>query len=397
MKILFVVTAYYPDGAGSGRSVRNLAEGAQKAGHEVVVVRLSKDGEKSETILNDVKIHALPIRNIYSLSGGKKKTAFKRFVWHFFDIMNPLAAWDMYKILKKEKPDIVNTNVIAGFSTSIYYAVKMRGIPLVHTMRDYYLMCPQNAMFKDGHNCPSVCGKCKPFFYVRRFAARQVDLFLSNSEFVAEHHRKYGFLPRKKPCVVQFNMNGDDTIAKPRSLTTQGPVKFGFIGRITESKGINILLEATQKLQTKDWELRIAGKGKDSYMKHLQSQHNDGRIHFLGFAEPDSFYNDIDILICPSLYGEPLPRVVYESYQAAVPVIVARTGGTPEIVDDEKTGFIYSANNSDELAHLMDKLASTPDLYKQMSENAAEKAKLFTCSRITESFFKHLEMVRPQK
>ncbi len=389
MKILFVIATYYPEGAGSGRSVRNLAEGMQEAGHEVVVVRLTDKKRKYTEILNGVKIYYLPIRNIYFFSKNKPHPT-KRMLWHMLDVFNPLAAWDFRKILKQEKPDVVNSSVIAGFSTSIFYITKMMKIRLVHTMRDYYLMCIQNGMFRDCGNCGKICMKCRPFFMFRKLAARNVDYFLGNSEFVVERHRKHGFLPQNKPCHVQWNMNEDDYIAQPRAFPEERTVKFGFIGRITQLKGIEILLEATTRLNLPNWQLVIAGMGNKDYINNIKNKYSTKNINFIGFAKPDDFYREIDILVCPSLYEEPLSRVIFEAYREALPVIAAATGGTPEIVEHGESGYLYEAEDMEKLKEYMEKLATKKEIYETMSREAAEKANPFTRSEALKSFERHL-------
>ena len=188
-------------------------------------------------------------------------------------------------------------------------------------------------------------------------------------------------------------MNPDDHIDSPKSYPKGRPVRFGFIGRITDTKGIDILLKAVKLLQTENWELKIAGKGNVDYIVQLKDIYKDNRIEFLGFTDPDAFYESIDVLICPSVYGEPLPRVVYEAYRAALPVIVSDRGGTPEIVDHGKNGFVYEGRDYKTLAVHMDTLASEPDLYDAMSAASAEKAKIFTCSHIVSEFTEQLEKV----
>lgn len=392
MKILFVISSYSTDGAGAGMSVRYLAEGVLKKGHQPVVMRLSRDNHYSESVENGVKIYHLPMRNIYTLRGAQRNVP-KRLVWHMIDMFNPWAAWDFYKILKKEKPDVINTSVVSGFSTSLFYVAKMAGVPLVHTMRDYYLMCPQNAMFKNGKNCETVCAACRPFKMVRTLSGRCVDMYLTNSEFVARHHKKFKALPAGKPCYTQFNMNADDVIAPPRKFPAGKKIVFGFIGRITETKGIEILLKAAQGLENDNWEIRIGGTGYKYYTDSLQQKFPDKRIVYQGHVDSGDFYGNIDILVCPSLYEEPLPRVVYEAYKAALPVIAARTGGTPEIVDDGETGFVYDARDTKKLAEHMNRLSSEPQIYEAMSRGAACKAEMFTASAISSEFISKLEEV----
>ncbi len=392
MKILFVVSVYYPDGAGAGTSVRHLAESLAREGHEVVVLRMTRDGRPRVETMNGVKIHYMQMRNIYGL--GARRNAFLRLVWHAIDIFNPLAAWDFYRVLRKEKPDVVNTSVIAGFSTSIFIVAKMMGIPLAHTMRDYYLLCPQNAMFRKGQRCETICASCRPFAEARKISARCVDMFLSNSAYVESCHKKYGAIPAGKPSYVQLNMNEDDWVSEPRVFPVDRPLHFGFIGRVHETKGVNIVLAAAMSMKIQNWKLTVAGPGDEGYISRLRQDYPDPRIDFTGYTEPVDFYRKVDVLICPSLFQEPLPRVVYEAYRAGLPVIAARSGGTPEIVDEDVTGFLYDAHDPQALAQIMDKMASGPDMYEQLSHGAAVKARLFTRSAVTKSFLGKIEKIR---
>lgn len=392
MKIIFVTAKYYPDGAGAGRSVHNLAGGVSQAGHEVVVVRLSDEKTPKQEMRDGVKIYHLPIRNIYGLNAERPINPLKRLFWHIIDSCNIGAARDLGAILDVEKPDIVNTNIIAGFSPSIFAEVKERDIKLVHTLRDYYLLCPQSGMFKNGKSCESICAPCKPFAMMRANSACHVDLFLGNSSYILERHKSLGAIGKAQNSAVQFNMNDDDKIAGPKKHE-QETIRFGFIGRLNKTKGLEVLLKASQSLRNDNWTLKIAGKGNADYTAKLKSQASDPRIEFLGHVPADEFYKDIDILICPSLYAEPLPRVVFEAYRAAIPVIAAHTGGTPEIIDEAVTGFTYDAHDVEALAALMDKLAADPALYETLSKGAAQKAKLFPKNVITTQFIAHLDNV----
>jgi glycosyltransferase involved in cell wall biosynthesis len=248
-------------------------------------------------------------------------------------------------------------------------------------------------MFKNGHSCKTICSSCKPFFSIRKQAAKQVDLFLANSAFVKDHHKKFGFLPENVPCEVQFNANTDDYIAKPKKFPNKRNFVVGFIGRVTQTKGIEVLLDAFSTLEEKNIELKIAGKGSPQYIEALQARVGDDRISYLGFTEPDEFYKSIDLLVCPSTYDEPLPRVVYEAYREAVPVIAAKTGGTPEIVDHGKTGFLYEAADVKTLSKLIANLCMDKEQYEMMSIAANNKAQEFKASTIADSFARKLEGV----
>lgn len=390
MKIMLVTAKYYPDGAGAGRSVYNLAKALKEKGDDVVVVSLAHDKDLKQETIDGIKIYRLPLRNIYWPSAAKT-SPIKRAIWHIIDTCNFRAAYDFDKILKAETPDIVNTNIIAGFSVLIFGAVKKRGINLVHTLRDYYLLCPQSGMFKNGKPCEKICGSCKAFTVPRKSAARHVDLFLGNSDYILRRHKALGFIQKSQHSAVQFNMNNDDIIAAPRRVIRNKTSRFGFIGRLSDTKGLEVLLQATKHLKVKNWSLKIAGQGDQKYIEKLRAINPDERIEFIGHTPTDEFFETIDTLICPSLYAEPLPRVVYESYKFARPVIAAKMGGTPEIIDEGISGVTYAANDDAALAALMDKISQHKDLYKTLSLGAAKKANLFTKSTIVDQYKTRLD------
>ena len=394
MKILFVISTYGPSGAGSGISVQNLAEGCAARGHETVVLCLLKDpdAEPFEETQNGVRVIHRKIRNLYPL-GVKNNPKWRKLLWHLLDIYNPFAAWDTYKILKSEKPDVVNTSVIAGFSTSIHWIARLLKIPTIHTMRDYYLMCKQNAMYPNGKTCETICASCQPFLKTRVITSNYVSLFLANSQYVLDQHIKHKALPPNVPSFAQFNMNAGNEIDKARKFPKNRPLRFGFIGRLAPSKGLENLIKAFAIADTKNAELKIGGYGQENYVEQLKEQAKGLNIEFLGRVKAQEFYRDIDVLICPSVYGEPLPRVVYEGYRYALPVIASNAGGTPEIVDEGKTGFVYPADDTNVLAKYIEDILNDATLYTTLSKGAVRKAKDFTQDVILDQFFRHVKNV----
>jgi glycosyltransferase involved in cell wall biosynthesis len=380
MNILYVVQNYYPeDTGGAGRSVQMLAEAMAKKGHQVSVARLTDQKVRDKYTHNGVTVYALPMRNIYYYypHAKKQKPAWMRMIWHAIDMFNPFALLDFSKLLNEVKPDVVNTNTLSGFSTSLFYITKWKGIKLVHTMRDYYLMCPQSSMYKNGCNCENICGSCKPFSIVRRLANKNVDVFLANSQFVLDHHRRHNMLPDTAKQYVQYNMNGYGDMGKVRTIDKTTPIRFGFIGNLIPTKGTDILIKATNKLESESWSLVVAGTGPDEFLNELK-QISRSNVSYLGWSSPADFYGKVDVLICSSTYQEPLPRVIYEAYKSGLPVIASDKGGNPEIIEDGITGYTYPAYDIENLAGLLKKfIEMSPEEYTRMSEQALRKAEYF--------------------
>ncbi|MBY9064151.1 glycosyltransferase family 4 protein [Sphingomonas yunnanensis] len=400
-RFLFAIRPYAPDqGGGSARSTQNLAEALLARGHEVHVVRLvPKDGVADARAAaaaagllapDRPTLHFHPIHNIYGpYDDTVHHGALQKAVWHAIDLHNPAAARDFRALVRAVRPDVVNTSVVDGFSTSIFAAATAEGAKLVHTMRDYYLLCSRSGMFRGGKPCERLCGDCTVHAAVRRRHARHVDLFLANSRFVADEHARYGAFPAGRPVLVQWNINDNPLVNTPRALPDDRIV-FGFIGRIAPTKGVENLLDAAimqRDAGGRDWSLDIAGDGDPAYLAQLRTRYGDDRIRFVGWTKAAPFYDSIDVLICPSTYNEPLPRVIYEGYGFALPTIAAASGGIPEVVEDGVTGLLYRPDDVATFASHMARFRAMPtDEYRRFSAAALAAATPFTADAVISTY-----------
>jgi glycosyltransferase involved in cell wall biosynthesis len=109
-------------------------------------------------------------------------------------------------------------------------------------------------------------------------------------------------------------------------------------------------------------------------------------------VSPDRLLAEIDVLVVPSIWHEPLGRVVLEAYAFGVPVIATCLGGTPEIVDDGETGLLFDPRVPGELAHTIGMLAADPSRTTAMGEKALGRSADFTPQRI---LAEHREVYAP--
>ena len=101
-------------------------------------------------------------------------------------------------------------------------------------------------------------------------------------------------------------------------------VTFGFIGRLTEEKGVDNLVRALAAVPPDRVRLLIAGRASDQEQQRLKAMAPGARIEFLGFIAPDEFYRQIDVVIAPSIWEDPGPLVVADAHAAGKPIL-----GTP--------------------------------------------------------------------
>lgn len=390
MKILLVNTLYYPNVLGGAeRSVQFLAEALARVGHEAVVVSAGWNRGIQVDEINGVKVYYVGLKNLYWPFSKKQNSALIKPLWHLMDTYNPLMAREVDRILAVEKPDVVHTNNLSCFSVAVWRTVKTRKLPLVHTIRDYYLLCPKSSMFSRGRNCEKQCTLCWLYSIPRRKYSELVDIVVGNSRFILEKHTSLGFFPRARAEVI-FNAYERETFGFQASVNRQPCVRFGYIGRLHPTKGVEVILEVVRMLPEGTWTLSIAGQGSPEYEKYLKESSLES-IQFMGFVRPEEFFPQVDVLIVPSLWHEPLPRTIFEAYVHGVPVIGSRRGGIPELIEEGKTGFLFDPDRPEELVKAMNTFIQKPELIDIMRDNCLEKAQEFVPGRIVEQYIQVYE------
>ena len=382
MKILLINNLYDPYILGGAeRSVQILAEALKKNGDQPVVVSANPDRGTRITYINDVKVYYTSIKNLYSFF--KKKEGFNPLLpfWHMIDTYNPWMAKKIGRIIDTAAPDAIHTHNLAGFSVSIWSEVANRKLPLIHTLRDYYLLCPRSTMFQNGKNCTTQCWYCWAYSLVKKRMSAYVDTVVGISSHILNQHRSRGYFEKTQAHKVIYNAYRKKYVFRCNGFEEGKPLRLGYLGQLKPGKGIQLLMQVFAELPVKDYELRIGGKGPDKFVHYLKNYYNMQNISFLEFVDPDSFFTNIDVLIVPSLWHEPLGRTILEAYAHGVPVVASDRGGIPEIVDAGKTGFIFNPDHPDTLVTILKKLKANPGLREGMGKNARGKSRDFLPER----------------
>lgn len=159
---------------------------------------------------------------------------------------------------------------------------------------------------------------------------------------------------------------------------------------VRPSKGISILLEATHLIENPDVHLVLAGHGFEPHFDEMKQSPMADRIHFIGHRQDvPNLMCMADIQVQPSISGEGLPRTIIEAMANATPSIVTTTGGSPELVEDGKTGYIVPVKDSKALAQAINKLATNKQACVEMGAAAQERLDKHFSSQVTVK--KHLE------
>jgi glycosyltransferase involved in cell wall biosynthesis len=190
LKIVLVSSLYAPFVMGGAEKVvQELAAALLEGGHQVVVVTSQQaEGQAAATsaVVDGVRVHYLPVRNIYRPFGTAEIDPVRKAIWHAIDTRNGSMGRAVGAIVESERPDVVNTHNIAGFSTAVWQAARNTGAAVVHTLHDQYLLCPKTTMFRGEKNCATRCLDCSVFSGPRRKATKDVDAVIGVSRFILD-------------------------------------------------------------------------------------------------------------------------------------------------------------------------------------------------------------------
>ncbi|TDA70346.1 MAG: glycosyltransferase [Clostridia bacterium] len=388
VKVLLINTLYYPSILGGAeRSVQFLAEALAGAGNDSVVVSTRPEPGIHMDWVNGVKVYYLGLRNVYWPFQGRANPGGLKPLWHAIDTFNLFMAHPLINILEDERPDVVHTNNLAGFSVAVWPLVRRYHLPLVHTIRDYYLLCPRSSMFNHGNNCERRCAACRVYAMPRRYLSSQVEAVVGISSFLLGRHLEAGYFPNALVRRVIVNAYEAPKTAGERALVKGArPLRLGYLGRLHPAKGVELLLSAVNEFKDGHVEVWLGGTGNIEYENHLRSRFSSSSIRYLGFVKPEDLLRQVDVLVVPSLWHEPLGRTVFEAYAYGVPVIAARRGGIPEIVEEGKTGFIFDPDRPEYLSRVIELFLENPRLTEQMKPTCLAKARDFEPGKILEQY-----------
>jgi glycosyltransferase involved in cell wall biosynthesis len=361
-----LVNSLYPPIAvgGAEKVVQKLAETLAQREHRVSVITLSPHGGRVEQIAG-ITVVRLPTDVPWPFGTSYKSIA-RRIRTKVKDRYSTTMRTRVRAVLSELRPDIVHTNSLLGFSVSVWDAARSLDLPIVHTAHDWYLPCMRSTMLRSGRICTKQCSACSLYTERRKSASARVSAFVGVSEFVRRAHLDCGFFTRTGVTTAIYNPRPALHAAAAPGLVHGGPLRLGFLGRIEAAKGVELLLATLRPLKA-DFRLHIGGVGNDELVARLKNQYSDQRFVWLGRVDPNEFYRQIDVLVVPSLWNEPFGLVIGEANSHGIPVVAARRGGIPEIVQDGRTGFLFNPDQPSELADIVVRLAADPSLVTLMS------------------------------
>jgi len=385
MRILMVQTFYYYRG-GDSTYMLSLSKLLEERGHEVVPFAMQHPmnlpSPYSRYFVSTVDFPEL-LRRRSPAAAWKVATR---------SIYNGEARSKIAALAEETRPDVAHFhNIHAHLTASIVAPLRSRRIPIVWTLHDYRLVCPNTSFLANGE----ICDRCLPNRFheamLRRCKKRslpasavamlatwydrlikipsRIDRFITPSEFLREKLIEGGFDPARVTTVPNFV---DLSVA--RGLPEKD--YFLYIGRLSEEKGLDVLIRAAARLD--QGRLVIVGTGpEEEALRRLAAELGAGRVEFAGYrsgAELARLLAESQFVVLPSRWYENLPYAVMEAFAASKPVVASRIGGVPEMIEDGVEGFLVPTGDEAALEAALRRMLGAREARLEMGRRGREKA-----------------------
>jgi glycosyltransferase involved in cell wall biosynthesis len=365
MKILHILNHFPPRQAGGAEiSAVRSCYGLLRQGHECSV--LSINSRLGEDIDRSYAFKGIPVREV------SYQHRLRSQVCQVFDFR---IYRRVMQELKQAQPDLVHVHNVSGTSLAPFVACRRLDIPVVATLHDLWLLCPNNMLYRgNGVLCdPAEPVKhCRECFHRydfwgdipwRRWVFAQivqnVRCFIAPSGRLRDLHVRAGYDSARFRVLkygIESNLFEMPMIETRLELDVNdfSSNRLVFAGAIAENKGIGTAIQALPLLikYIDDFRLLVAGDGEETLLAQLRP-YTPMSVNLLGkvpSGEMMNLYAMAGLTLMPSIIEENSPLVVYESLLAGTPVLGAAIGGIPELIEEGRTGYLFRPGDPADLA-----------------------------------------------
>ncbi len=385
MKILMCHKFHFLSG-GAERYLLDLRKGLSKLGHTVIDFSTqnvqNEHSDYSGYFVKGINFSEISThRPLYNIKAALN------FIYSFE------ARKNIERLIDDFKPDVAHIhNIYHHLSVSILDILRKRRIPVIMTLHDYKLVCPNYSLFIQGMPCErckrknyfnAFIHKCLKDSYMASILAcleayfcnifkiyeNSVDLFIAPSIFTKNKMIDFGIDAQKiyhLPYAIDLEYFMPDFENGKYIL---------YFGSLSHKKGVQTLLKSAAYL--KNFPIKIIGDGPQrAELEQFAHKERLLNVEFLGYKQRDElarFIRDALFVVVPSEWYEVSGLNIYESFASGKCVIGADTGGIPELIEDGHTGLLFRSGDSNDLVRKIFYLTQHPQRIKEWGRNAYSK------------------------
>jgi glycosyltransferase involved in cell wall biosynthesis len=310
------------------------------------------------------------------------------------EIDDPPISAAFERALDQVRPDVVHFHNLHNLGATLMDHVAARGLPAYFTTHNYWLICPRAYLLTDtsaicagpgdGSRCaacvgsPDVAGHQRRLAEIRSRAERGLTTILSVSDAVRRTLINAGY-PADLIDTVRQAMPHDAEIWEQtgrdrRPGRVAEDLTVAFLGSAYPHKGPQLLIEAAQRTRAR-LNVKILGEVPARFADQLNALDRRGVVELSGTFSPSEIgglLREVDAVALPSMWWDCAPLAAAECLAARTPVIVPRLGGLPEAIREGVDGLTFDGLDADDLARVLDRLASEEGLLDRLQAGIAE-------------------------
>lgn len=390
MRILFIGEYFHPvTPGGTPWSLRWLARDLVAAGHSVTIVTPHYGGSMAERVDGAVVLR-FPFWRC--LPAGPSLLRQRDLVTPRFHWRVARAVLSVARAVRPHVIHVVEKHSLVG----AWLAARWLRVPVVVTLRDYGLLCPIATCLQTHDTVPVDCGsvklqrECAGWYLdayhggasrwrrialriqlavlyadavLKRLILRRVDAVFGVSRSVLMIHRHAGALghrpDRVTPNPVGSLLGGPAYVARVPYVL--------YVGKPSPGKGWSVFVGVARQL--------VSAKRVAFLAAGVDPEATPWPVEGLGRLTPQELaelYRGAAVVVHPSVWPEPMSRVLLEAASVGCAIVATRVGGTPEVIEDGVTGLLVPRGDAPALAAAITRLLDDPVLARRLG--AAAKA-----------------------
>jgi glycosyltransferase involved in cell wall biosynthesis len=310
------------------------------------------------------------------------------------------AARNIARLVDTHRPDIAHLhNIYHQITPSIIPVLRRADVPVVMTLHDYKLICPNYSLFAGEAFCYRCRGRrfyhaaltrCRDRSFTKSLLLTieaywqkysdvydDVSVFLAPSRYIHDAFIAEGFSPDRviylPPFVAPVDTVGDP--AREAAVLKDLPDRFIlYFGRLSPEKGLSILFDAVRRLARVP--LVVCGDGPLREKLEESARQTRTRVHFTGHLDKavlDTVIRKSTAVVLPTVSPENAPYTVLETMMVGVPFMVSNMGGLPELAA-MGGGVIFAAHDAVGLAEKIHDLWNNPAFAEEIGRRGKRAA-----------------------